>query len=103
MYYKYQELLIDTPQDTLYGGGGNTRPSTTRWGQILGPRKLYTPVWSCADQKSEKNKVPVKKLPRLQIAIFGAKLSFGAKQYIYTNLGAHKFFDTALLSSFRIA
>ena len=86
------------------GGGGEILVTRLRVGEkILGPRKLYTPVWSCADQKSEKNKVPVKKLPRLQIAIFGAKISFGAKQYIYTNLGAHKFFDTALLSSFRIA
>ena len=57
-------------------GGGEILVTRLRVGEkILGPRKLYTPVWSCADQKSEKNKVPVKKLPRLQI--FGAKRSFG--------------------------
>ena len=43
MYYTHQELLIDTPQDTLYRGGEEYLAPTRRWGRILGPRELYTP------------------------------------------------------------
>ena len=62
----------------------------------------------------KKLKYPSKKLPRLQITIFGAEIIFGYGQYISKDkknilppkmkyLGAHSFFDTAILSLFRIA
>ena len=78
-------------------------------------RALICLRWSCADQKSEKTIVPVKKTPKTLNCYFRSQNNFGGvKQYKSTNkkkyfgsekdnLGFTSFFDTALLSFFRIA